>query len=106
MFAIQKKSIRSGETEIMSYPQLTSTTLDAAIKEFTEIVREWLDNDSLAFYCGEESEGKPDGWDGPGWYNDSEQLILLDGEIIDYYDDGHHIYAIIADKGEKDEKGQ
>jgi hypothetical protein len=102
MFAIQKKSIRSGETEIMSHPELISITQEDAEKEFSEIVRGWLAEDDMAYYYGEDNEVEPDGWDGPGWYNDSEQLILLDGEIIDYYDDGHYIYTIKELQKEED----
>lgn len=85
LYCIARKSIRSGETKIIE--ALEETKYDDAIDEFSRQVRKWLANDVSGTVLYRE-EPKP------GWYDDSDNPILLDGCTITRYDDGHNEYFI------------
>ena len=104
MFKIYYKSISSGKVEeLTAHSPMLATSYEEAMLEFTELVREWLSNDDMSFYWTkpdiDELYTQPGDFDGSfyqgdGWYNESNQPILMDGDSISKYNDGNNKYYI------------
>ncbi len=85
MYAIMRKSISSGKTSHVL--NLGAIFKPGAITEFTDTVRSWLREDvsGKVIYSADPK---------PGYYDESENEILLDGETIERWNDGHFDYYI------------
>ena len=93
-YTINQRLIHHSGTE-MVIDTFEADSYQEAVGYFTDSVREWMANDTtgtIIYHSDDEYFHDPAYFRGSGYYDDSDNLLLLDGDNVCRFEIGNYIY--------------